>query len=96
MKNLDFEFDILIDNLHDLQLRTKWDNPETIQWTKMHVEVGVPASRMPAHLDFIRDPPIFKWYMARLVVKKQTPKDMCYDEIGLCTQNEDTILVLTV
>ena len=62
----------------------------------MHVEVGVPASRMPAHLQFIMDLPIFKWYMARLVVKKQTPKDMCYDEIGLCTQNKDTTLILTI
>ena len=36
--------------------------------------------------------PIFKWYMARLVVKNGHQNDTCYYEIGLHSQNIDTIL----
>lgn len=34
---------------------------------------------------------IFQWSMARLVVENGYPKDMCYDENGLCVAYEDTI-----
>ena len=34
--------------------------------------------------------------MARLVVKSGYHNDMCYDKIGLCTQNIDMILGLIV
>lgn len=35
---------------------------------------------------------IFKWYMARPVVKNGSLKGTFYDEIGLCFRNKDTIL----
>ena len=35
--------------------------------------------------------PIFEWYMARLEFKKETSKATCYVELGVCTQNTDTI-----
>ena len=39
--------------------------------------------------------PTFEWYMARFVVRNGHPKDnMCYNEIGLCAHNMDTILGL--
>lgn len=36
--------------------------------------------------------PLFDWYIARLVVEYGHGKDICYDEIGLCALNIDTIL----
>ena len=31
-------------------------------------------------------------YMSRLMLRTDTQKDTCYNEIGLCAQNKDTIL----
>jgi hypothetical protein len=43
-----------------------------------------------AHLNWS---PIFELYMARLVVKNEyKKKDTCYEEIGPCAQDMDTIL----
>ena len=38
--------------------------------------------------------PIFKWYVARLVVKERHQKDMCYTGIEPCAQNMITIIGL--
>ena len=35
---------------------------------------------------------LVEWYMAGLVIKNvQKEEDMCYNEIGLCAQLQDTI-----
>lgn len=36
--------------------------------------------------------PMLEWVCGRLVVKNEHQKDMCYEEIGFCAQNLDTIL----
>ena len=36
--------------------------------------------------------PLFEWYMARFVEKIRHQKGMCYDESGLCAQNESSII----
>ena len=35
---------------------------------------------------------IFEWYLARLVITKGHKSHTCYEEIGQCAQNVDTIL----
>ena len=36
--------------------------------------------------------PKCEWYMTMLLVMNVNQIDICYDEIGLCAQNIDTIL----
>ena len=40
--------------------------------------------------------PIFEWYVVMCGSKNRHPKDTCLKEIGLCVQNELTILGLVV
>jgi hypothetical protein len=37
--------------------------------------------------------PIFEWFTTRFVVKNDTDKNLCYNEIGLCAQKILTIMV---
>ena len=34
---------------------------------------------------------VFEWCMTRLVVNNKHQQDFCYNEIGMCAQNEDII-----
>ena len=77
--------------------------PHSPPWNWSHEQVtpySITTFAQCRYVDFmwsnLNSHTIFVWYMARLVFKTRDQKDMCYNEIGFCAQNINTILGLIV